>query len=271
MKKLLNIKRVFLDLDGTIYQGNKIFPVTSPFLDFLRRRNIQYTFLTNNSSFSIDEYVNKLNFLGISASSEDFYTSVKYTIDYLQQYNSEIKRIYILGMQTVISEFLMANFVFDDQNPEAVVVAFDRTLTFEKLCRAAYFIRQGIPGFATHPDVFCPTDLPKTWQVDCGAITKALEMSTGKKLKILGKPNPEMLQNVIAKHGECVERCLVVGDQLSTDIALGINAGALTCWIAGNNKDQISLHGCTPDFTVFDLGELQSIWENEIQYYFFDN
>lgn len=85
MKKLLNIKRVFLDLDGTIYQGNKIFPVTSPFLDFLRRRNIQYTFLTNNSSFSIDEYVNKLNFLGISASSEDFYTSVKYTIDYLQQ------------------------------------------------------------------------------------------------------------------------------------------------------------------------------------------
>ena len=259
MEKLSRVRQVFLDMDGTIYKGNHLFPTTVPFLDFLRERGIAWTFLSNNSSYSAAEYASKLKRLGIAAEPEDFYTSTEYAIDYLRHHHPEIRKIFLLGMASIVPAFREAGFAPDDAEPEAVVIAFDRSLTYEKLCRAAYFLRRGVPGFATHPDVFCPTD-QETWLVDCGAITKALEVSTGKTLKVLGKPDPGMLRAAAARHGVLPGECLMIGDRLSTDIALGVNAGALTCRILSADSEHTDVPGIVPDYAVRDLGELQEIW-----------
>lgn len=83
-----------------------------------------------------------------------------------------------------------------------MIVGFDSLLTYETLCRAAWFLRKGVPGFATHPDAYCPTDR-STWLVDCGAITACLECATGKKLRVLGKPDPGMLREAANRRGGC--------------------------------------------------------------------
>ena len=259
MKKLSRVRHVFLDMDGTIYKGNHLFPTTVPFLEFLREGGIAYTFLSNNSSVSVEEYASKLKHLGIAAEPGEFYTSTEYAIDYLRRHHPEIRKIFLLGMASIVPAFLEAGFEFDDGNPEAVIAAFDRTLTYDKLCRAAYFLHRGVPGFATHPDVFCPTD-QETWLVDCGAITKALEVSTGKTIKVLGKPDPGMLRAAAARHGVHPGECLMIGDRLSTDIALGVNAGALTCRILSADSEHTDVSGIVPDYAVRDLGELQEIW-----------
>lgn len=261
MEKLLQVRQVFLDMDGTIYHGDKVFPTTLPFLEFLSERNIGYTFLSNNTSFSIPGYIEKLGKMGIETAEENFYTATEYTIDYLHRSHSEIRRIYLLGMDVIVPAFQNAGFEIAEENPQAVIVAFDRTLTYEKLCRAAYFLRMGVPGFATHPDVFCPTDR-QTWLVDCGAITKALETSTNVKLKVLGKPDPGMLKEAAKRYGVEMKQCLMAGDRLATDIALGINAGAVTCHILSPGADLIPPEGIVPDYRVHDLGELQMIWKN---------
>lgn len=118
-----------------------------------------------------------------------------------------------------------------------------------------------MPGYATHPDVFCPTDLP-TWLPDCGAVTKCLEASTNVKLKVLGKPDPGMLVEAAARRGVGTGECLMVGDRLATDIALGINAGALTCHILAPGADLVVPEGIRPDYQVNNLGELKRIWEH---------
>ena len=146
-------------------------------------------------------------------------------------------------------------------DPQAVVIAFDRSLTYEKLCRTAYFLHRGLPGFATHPDVYCPTDR-ETWLIDCGAITRALEISTNTRIKTLGKPDPGMLREAAKRYGVDPHQCLMAGDRLATDISLGIHAGAVTCHILSPEADLLPPEGIVPDYQVRDLGELQTIWTN---------
>ncbi len=258
-RSLSSIRQVFLDMDGTIYHGNTLFPTTIPFLNFLTGRGIHYAFLSNNSSFSTDEYIAKLRRMGIETSEQHFYISTDYSIDYLKRNHPEIRRLYLLGMPCIVPAFEKAGFLIDEEAPQGVVVAFDRSLTYEHLCRAAWFLKQGVPGFATHPDVYCPTDQP-TWLPDCGAITACLETATHTKIKVLGKPDPGLLREAAARRNVSMDQVLMVGDRLATDIAVGVNAGAMTCHILQPGADLVTPEGIVPDFQVRDLGELQRLW-----------
>ena len=264
MKPLKKIRQVFLDMDGTIYHGTVLYPTTLPFLRFLEKREIGYVFLSNNSSRSLEEYVSRLDRMGISAGPDHFYTSTEYCIDYLKKNHPGITRVHILGMESIFPAFEAAGFRIDDETPQGVVVAFDRSLTYAKLCRTAWFLKQGVPGFATHPDVFCPGNEPFCFLVDCGAIVKALETATGARLKVLGKPDPGILLAAAARKQVPIEECLMAGDRLATDIAVGVNAGAMTCRINGPGADLTPAEGIVPDLEVRDLGKLQEMWEKEL-------
>ena len=64
----LKQKRLFLlDMDGTIYLDNDLFDGTLDFLKYVREIGGKYIFLTNNSSKSVDKYIEKLKVLGIGA------------------------------------------------------------------------------------------------------------------------------------------------------------------------------------------------------------
>lgn len=95
--RLKQVRQVFLDMDGTIYHGGTLFPTTIPFLDFLKERGIGYAFLSNNSSFSTAEYVEKLRGMGIESGPENFYTSTCCTIDYLKRKCPEIRKLHLFG------------------------------------------------------------------------------------------------------------------------------------------------------------------------------
>ena len=257
---LARVKAVFLDMDGTIYHGGTLYPTTMPFLDFLNRRGIRHAYCSNNSSYSKEEYVARLAKYGIESSRENFYTSVDFLIDTLRAEHPSWKRLYLLGVPAMKAEMEEAGYEIVDDAPEAVIVSFDKTLTYERLCRASWFLYNGVPGFSTHPDVFCPSDAP-TRLVDCGAISRCVELASGVTLRQLGKPDAGFLQRAAARFGVAPGDALMIGDRLATDIAAGVNAGTLTCRIVGPGADLSSVAPVTPTFTCNDLGELQALWE----------
>ena len=258
--RLDKVKAVFLDMDGTIYHGSTIYPTTLPFLAFLRSKDIKYAFCSNNSSYSKDEYVQRLQKYGIAATKENFYTSTDFLVDTLRSEHPEWKSLYLLGVPAMAAELESQGFQIVDDEPDAVIVSFDKTLTYQRLCRAAWFLSKGVPGFSTHPDVFCPTDQP-TFLVDCGAISRCVEIATGVKLRQLGKPDAGFLQRASERFGVRPENAIMIGDRLATDIAAGVNAGTLTCRIVGPGADLASYAPVTPTFTCDNLGELQALWE----------
>jgi HAD superfamily hydrolase (TIGR01450 family) len=171
--ELSQLRHVVLDLDGTIYRGNRLLDATLPFLARLRAWGIGYTFLTNNTSRSKQEYVQKLQRFGIDVSESQIYTPADSAVVYLRERLSNVKKLAVLGTPALCQQFEEAGFVIDWNAPEAVIVGFDTTLTYDRLCRAAYWIAAKLPYIATHPDLVCPTDEP-TVLVDCGSICAGL-------------------------------------------------------------------------------------------------
>lgn len=230
MARLRRLRHVALDMDGTIYMGMTLFPYTKPFLSGLKEQGVRYSFLTNNPSASIADYLAKLAKLGVEATEEEMYTTALATIDYIQSHYPEAKRLFMLGTPSMISEFEKAGFTSaaDDANdrPDVLVVAFDRTLSYERLCRAAWWISQGVPYIATNPDRVCPTDQPVVL-VDCGSICACLTHATGRTPDItLGKPDPNMLSGILGRYGYEADEVAMVGDRIYTDIEMAHNAGA---------------------------------------------
>lgn len=230
MDKLRRLKHVALDMDGTIYMGTTLFPYTKPFLAGVKELGLGYSFLTNNPSSSIADYLAKLARLGVEATEEEMYTTALATIDYIKTHYPEAKRLFMLGTPSMITEFEKVGFesTTDDANdcPDVLVVAFDKSLVYERLCRAAWWISQGVPYIATNPDRVCPTDQPVVL-VDCGSICACLTHATGRTPDItLGKPDPNMLSGILHRYGYEADQVAMVGDRIYTDIEMAHNAGA---------------------------------------------
>ncbi len=230
MSKLRRLKHVALDMDGTIYMGATLFPYTKPFLAGVKELGLGYSFLTNNPSSSIADYLAKLARLGVAATEEEMYTTALATIDYIKTHYPEAKRLFMLGTPSMITEFEKAGFesAADDPNdrPDVLVVAFDKSLVYERLCRAAWWISQGVPYIATNPDRVCPTDQPVVL-VDCGSICACITHATGRTPDItLGKPDPNMLSGILHRYGLESDEVAMVGDRIYTDIEMAHNANA---------------------------------------------
>jgi NagD protein len=203
-----------------------------PFLGLLKELGIGFTFLTNNSSKSSQDYLAHLAAFGIPINNaSQLYTSTQATLSCLAREYPKVRRLFVLGTTSLCTEIAEAGFILckDDpvDEPDAVIVGFDTSLVFSGLCRAAYWITRGKPFIATHPDKVCPTNEP-TVLVDCGSICAALEKATGRAPDaVLGKPDPSMLTGVLENHALKPWQLAMVGDRLYTDMAMARRAGAL--------------------------------------------
>lgn len=274
LEKLKKIKHVALDMDGTIYLGSTLFPYTKPFLSAMEENGIGHSFLTNNPSISIDDYLIKLDKLGIEATKDNMYTTALAAIDYIKTNYPEAKKLFYVGTPSMITQFEEAGFLAAEDDPkdrpDVLVVAFDKTLNYAKLCRAAWWAEQGVPYVATNPDRICPTD-EETILVDCGSLCKCIEHATGRVPDaIVGKPDPRMLDGILHKWGLKPEEVAMVGDRIYTDTAMAHNAGAFGVLVLSGETtieiaDKVAEDAKTnpnpefypPDLIVKDIAELQ--------------
>jgi len=265
LERLRKVKHVALDMDGTIYNGDTLFPYTKNFLNSLDEMGISYSFLTNNPSRSTTDYLSHLSKMGLKVSENEIYTSAHATISYLTDHYPDVKRIFFLGTPSMISEFEQAGFhsVADDpmDEPDAVVVGFDPALSYARLTRAAWWIRKKKIYLATNPDYVCPTDQPVVL-IDCGSICAALEKATGRTPDVvLGKPDPEMLHGIKRGNGLKQEEIAMVGDRIYTDLLMAQRANALGVLVLSGEStlQDVDTAGFVPDIvtdSIESFGEL---------------
>ena len=266
---LQNIRHVALDLDGTIYTGRTVFDPVEPFLELLDSTGIGYTFLTNNSSRGKQDYLDHLHALGIKATKDRIYSSGDATIEYLREQWPDVRRLFLLGTKSLADQFSDAGFVLCDDSPDEVpdlvVVGFDTELVYSRLCRTAYWIVEGIPYVATHPDRVCPTN-QRTVLPDCGAICAALENATGRKpYATVGKPNARMLEGILSRFELEPAELAMVGDRIYTDIRMANEVGALGVLVLTGETNREDLAKCdmSPALVVNDLGEFAELFRTE--------
>ena len=248
----LRDKRLFLlDMDGTIYLSETLFDGTLDFLHHVKQSGGRYVFLTNNSSRGTDAYVAKLARLGIEASPEEFFTSADATILYLKKtYQNAV--YYVCGTESLKKQLRAAGLRVADRLQDditAVLLGYDTELTYEKLETCCILLGRGLDYIATHPDMVCPTWYGSA--PDCGSVIEMLFTATGRKPKIIGKPQPEMAQAAMEKFGCTKEETCLIGDRLYTDIACGVNAGIDTAFV-------LSGEGTMEDIEEFNIHPSQT-------------
>lgn len=169
-------------------------------------------------------------------------------------HQQKFEKLYVLGTDSFKSELENAGFTITFGEPDAVIVGFDMTLEYRRLCKAAYWIRRGKLWVSSHPDVECPTDDAMVL-VDCGAITECLKTVVSREPdKILGKPTMDMLEDIIFRHRLKRDEILMVGDRINTDMQLAANAGISGILIADRVPDNFNNKAVL--CAVTDLGEL---------------
>jgi NagD protein len=256
------VRHVVLDMDGTIYLGGRLFAETLPFLATLEELGIGWDFLTNNNSKSRADYVESLGLMGIVVKAEQVVISTDACVATLRGDFPEVHKIFVLGTSGMKKDLEDAGFeVVAEDGCDGVVVGYDTSLNYHHLCRAAYWIGQGKPYLATHPDLVCPTEM-ETILPDCGAICTLLEAATGRKPdRVSGKPNPAILETILDRRGLDAGEVMMVGDRIYTDMRMAREAGVLgVLTLTGEaTREEFIDPASTPDLIINDLGELEAL------------
>lgn len=214
-------KGYIIDLDGTVYSGALPIDGADIFVNYLNKSLTPYVFLTNCPSRTRSEISKYVEKMGIFVAEEKIVTSGMLAAMYLKDIG--YKRLFVLGGDALKQEISNCEMAVCDGNPDAVLIGWDKELTYNKLQKAFSLILDGKPFYSTNPDVIIPgTTCP---QLHTGSFTALLEKASGKKAFVLGKPSMLIWKYVLETLGQECSPC-VVGDTLEYDVQFAANNNA---------------------------------------------
>lgn len=272
----MDYRGAILDVDGTVVRGEQQLPGTAEGLAALTEREIDRLFVSNNPTHRPDEYAEKLGAAGIDATAEEVITAATSTIAYLRR-NHEGERVYLVGEPGLHEQLTAAGFTVDMAGaggsdataPDVAVVSIDRGFDYDLLTEVLRVVRANeTPLVGSDPDAVIPAadgDIPGS-----GAIVAAVaDVAEREPDAVLGKPHPLTRELALDRLGVAAEACLVVGDRLDTDIALGAGSGMTTVLVRSGVTDDARLARATvtPDYVVDSLAGLAAVLDGEAERY----
>lgn len=216
------------DLDGTIYLGDQLLPGAGRLVEALREQGLPVRFLSNNPTKDPEQYAAKLRSLGLPTPVTEIVNTVVTMTRWLLD-NAPGAVVYPISEPPLIRALDQAGIrtSSDPAEIDIVIASYDRSFTYEKLQVAfdAIWYHRRARLVATNPDRFCPFPGGRG-EPDCAAITAAVEACTGVRCEAtVGKPDPAMLHAALAGLAVAPGDCVMVGDRLTTDIRMALDAG----------------------------------------------
>ena len=226
---MLTDKQLFLfDIDGTLCLGDTWIDGARELLALLKAQGKHYLFLTNNSTKSQLDYVEKFQKMGLTVDKEEILTASMATGILLRDLYPN-RKFYALGTRSFEEEMRSygVELTTDPAEAEGLLAAYDAELTYGKLVDACHILQRAeLPFIATNPDLVCPDEVG--FVPDCGSICQMLENATGRKPRYVGKPSSFMVKYALQKQKMHKSQAVFVGDRMYTDILCGVKAGVDT-------------------------------------------
>jgi len=255
------IKALILDLDGVLWTENKPIGDLHKIFATIESRSLKVTLVTNNSTKTPLQYIEKLNQFGVIwLRPEQVITSALALAEELDKSIPGKGIVFVIGEEGLRAALIDQGFRISTgdlkENVVAVVVGIDREVNFEKLRQATLFIRKGIPFYGTNPDKTFPT--PEGLILGTGALLALLTTATDVEPNVVGKPSPTMIQLARKRMSVTSEETLVIGDRPETDICAGQADGSRTALVLSGvtSAEQAKLWKPAPTLIAKDLSDL---------------
>lgn len=248
------MKTYLIDLDGTMYRGNSNIDGAKEFIDDCLKNNIPFCFLTNNASRTLKqnvEHMEKLGFEGIE--EKHFFTSSMAAARAMRK--KGYTKAQMIGMDGLSEALKNSGFEISDE-PQCLFVGLDKQGSYEKYSQALQYLLKGAVLVGTNDDRLLANG--DTFNVGNGSIVRMFEYASGQTSMKIGKPSGTILYEALEYYGLSKEECIIIGDNLETDIALGVNEHVKTILVLSgvHHEEDIERLGIYPDRIIRRLDEL---------------
>ena len=255
--KIRNKTGFIIDMDGVLYHGNKLLPKVIDFVEWLKRENKKFLFLTNSSARSPRELKEKLSRLGIEVIEDRFYTSGLATASFLDNQKPG-GSAYVIGESGLIHALYNVGYSMNEINPDYVVVSETRDYNYDKIEHAINLVIRGAKLIGTNPDVSGPVE--KGIAPATKALISPIEIATGKKAYFIGKPNPYIMRHAISTIDCHSVESIIIGDRMDTDIIAGIESGIDTVLVLSGitQREEINKFAYRPTYILDGVADIVS-------------
>jgi HAD superfamily hydrolase (TIGR01450 family) len=254
---------VLLDLDGTVYHEDHPLPGAVDLIRQLQNRRQNFACLSNSTSSPM-RVVERLAAMGVEIEPDRIYTAAAATADYVMQRikTSPRPRVYNLATEG-IQEMLegLVDWVATDSEPcDAVIVGAPANFYAheERQRMALRLLRKGALALGICADRVYPS--PRGLEFGSGALAKMLAYAANIEPIFCGKPQRIFFQELCRRLGVACERCILIGDNLESDIIGAREVGmktVLTLSGVTRRRDLLNIpEEWKPDFVIDDLTEL---------------
>jgi len=258
-----NAKQGFIcDMDGVIYHGNRLLPGVVEFVDWLRKENKRFLFLTNSSERTPKELQQKLARLGLEVGECHFYTSALATAAFLKAQAPGCS-VYAIGEAGLFYALYDAGMTMNDVNPDYVVIGEGKSYSLETLTHAVNLVNRGAKLVGANYDLTGPIEngiCPA-----CRALIAPIELATGKQAYFCGKPNPLMMRTGLKLLGCHSADAVIVGDRMDTDIVAGIESGIDTVLVLSgvSTRETVKTYAYRPSLILNGVGDIVKLARGE--------
>jgi 4-nitrophenyl phosphatase len=217
LKNLLpEVKAILLDMDGVLWRDNTPLIDLSAAFRRMEELSLKVRLLTNNQTKTPEQFSVKLAKFGVAIPPSMIINSAMGVVFLLKKRFPQRGPVFIIGETGSFSALESAGFYYSEENPLAVVVGFDRNITFEKFVKANRFIRAGAPFYGTNPDFTFPT--PDGLIPGSGPFIAFVKAASGQEPIIAGKPSPYLFDLCFEELKLQPYEIIGIGDRLETDI-----------------------------------------------------
>ncbi|XP_076471925.1 glycerol-3-phosphate phosphatase-like isoform X2 [Babylonia areolata] len=251
---------------GVLWDGHGPIPGSLETLKKLLEKGKKVFYITNNSSRTREQYVEKCHQFGFPATVDNILCTAYIAALYLHNQKFQDK-VFLVGNDGMAAELdalgirhtgtgpdpivgSLTEWVNMEFDPEVkcVLVGFDLNINYMKIMKAASYLQNPDCLFlGTNEDSYLPAVNSKTRVPGTGTIVKAVSVPAEREPIIVGKPSPSMFEELRKLHNLEPSRCVMVGDRIATDIGL-----AKACGL----KSLLVLSGVTSEAEVLrDCGE----------------
>lgn len=250
-----------VDLDGTVYRGRTVLPGAKQGLETLRNAEFDVCFFSNNPTKSPTEFTDRLAGMGIAADPADIHSAATVTASYLAREHPN-QRIFVVGSPGLRSSLRTAGLTLTDDpiSCDVLVASYDKEFDYDSLTNGFRALDTGATFIGTDPDITVPTADGRV--PGSGAIINAIAGVAEREPDIVvGKPSQEALTAALSRLDTPPENCLVVGDRLDTDIAMGERSGMSTVLVLTGVTDRATLteSDIEPDYVIDSLADIGSV------------
>lgn len=255
MESLRSKQGFICDMDGVIYHGNRLLPGVVEFLDWLKKNDKNYLFLTNSGQYTRKELQQKLKRMGLEVEESHFYTSALATAQFL---NSQAPgcSAYVMGEHGVLNALYEVGITYNDVDPDYVVVGEASTYNLEMMTKAIRLVNAGARLIGTNYDLTGPTE--NGIAPACRALLAPIELATGKQAYYVGKPNPLMMRTGLQLLDVHSKDAAIIGDRMDTDIVAGIESGLDTVLVLSGvtSREELSRFPYRPRLVLDGVGQI---------------